>query len=246
MPTLANNKAERILEAKDIQVHYDALEALKGISLYVEEGTIVTIIGPNGAGKSTILKTISGIKKPTTGEIWFRGRRIDGLPAEEIVGLRIAHIPEGRRVFPYLTVLENLYMGAYLTKDKKVIKENIEMVGKSFPILDNRKHQAAGSLSGGEQQMLAIARALMSSPELILMDEPSLGLSPILIGHLAEIIKTLNKQKNTILLVEQNARMALNLGYWGYVLEGGKIPLGDKCENLKENERVKQIYLGSY
>jgi len=234
-----------ILEVKDIHVSYNGLEALKGISLYVEEGSIVTIIGPNGAGKSTTLKTVCGGRRPTAGEIWFQKRRIDGLATEEIVGLRIAHVPEGRRIFPHLTVLENLQMGAYLLKDKKVMETNLEMVLKFFPILHARRGQAGGSLSGGEQQMLAIARALMSSPDLILMDEPTLGLSPIICRNVAEIIAGLNKEQGiTILLVEQNARMALNLATWGYVLEGGKIALEDTCENLKKNETVTQVYLG--
>ena len=234
-----------MLEVKDIHVSYDGLEALKGISLYVGKGSIVSIIGPNGAGKTTTLKTICGGKKPTLGEIWYQKRRIDGLGTEEIVSLRMALVPEGRRIFPHITVLENLQMGAYLLKDKKVVQTNLEIVSNLFPILDTRKRQAGGSLSGGEQQMLAIGRALMSSPEIILMDEPTLGLSPIVCQNLAAIIHTLNKEQGiTILLVEQNAKMALSLATWGYVLEGGKVALEDTCENLKKTERVKQIYLG--
>jgi branched-chain amino acid transport system ATP-binding protein len=234
-----------MLEAKDIHVSYDGLEALKGISLHVGKGSIVSIIGPNGAGKTTTLKTICGGKKPTVGEIWYQKRRIDGLTTEEIIGLRMALVPEGRRIFPHLTVLENLQMGAYLLKDKKVVQTNLGIVSKLFPILEARKRQAGGSLSGGEQQMLAIGRALMSSPELVLMDEPTLGLSPIVCQNLAVIINSLNKEQGiTILLVEQNAKMALNLGTWGYVLEGGKIALEDTCEHLRKNERVVQIYLG--
>ncbi len=245
MPISARNEGEKTLEVKSIHVHYDRLEALKGVSLQVPEGFIVTIIGPNGAGKSTIFKTICGTKKPTAGEIWFLERRIDGLTAEEIVSLKIVHVPEGRRIFPYLTVLENLEMGAYSIQERKVIQENHKMVSQFFPILESRKNQKGGSLSGGEQQMLAIARALMSSPKFILMDEPTLGLSPLLCRQLADIIFGLNRGRAiTILLVEQNARMALDLADWGYVLEGGKIALADKSENLKENERVKQIYLG--
>jgi branched-chain amino acid transport system ATP-binding protein len=234
-----------MLEVKDIHVSYDELEALKGISLHVGKGSIVSIIGPNGAGKTTTLKTICGGKKPSTGEIWYQERRIDGLPTEEIVGLRMALVPEGRRIFPHITVLENLLMGAYLLNDKKVVRTNLEIVSKLFPILDARKRQAGGSLSGGEQQMLAIGRALMSSPELMLMDEPSLGLSPLVCQNLAAIIQSLNKERGiTILLVEQNAKMALNLATWGYVLEGGKIALEDTCENLRKTERIIQIYLG--
>jgi branched-chain amino acid transport system ATP-binding protein len=234
-----------MLEVKDIHVSYDGLEALKGVSLRVAKGTIVSIIGPNGAGKTTTLKTICGGQKPTLGEIWYQKRRIDGLPTEEIIGLRMALVPEGRRIFPHITVLENLQMGAYLLNDKKVVQKNLEIVSKLFPILDARKRQAGGSLSGGEQQMLAIGRALMSSPDLILMDEPTLGLSPIVCQNLSAIIKNLNQEQGkTILLVEQNAKMALNLASWGYVLEGGKIALEDTCENLKKTERVIQIYLG--
>jgi branched-chain amino acid transport system ATP-binding protein len=242
---LARSKDEMMLEVKDIHVSYDGLEALKGISLQVGEGSIVSIIGPNGAGKTTTLKTICGGKRPSAGEIWHRQRRIDGLATEEIIGLRIAHVPEGRRVFPRITVLENLQMGAYLLKDKKVVQTNLAMVSKFFPILDARRRQAGGSLSGGEQQMLAIGRALMSSPELILMDEPTLGLSPIVCRNLSKIIANLNQEQGiTILLVEQNAKMALSLATWGYVLEGGKIALEDTCENLRKTERVIQIYLG--
>jgi branched-chain amino acid transport system ATP-binding protein len=234
-----------MLEVKDIHVSYDGLEALKGVSLRVAKGAIVSIIGPNGAGKTTTLKTICGGQKPTLGEIWYQKRRIDGLPTEEIIGLRMALVPEGRRIFPHITVLENLQMGAYLLHDKKVVQKNLEIVSKLFPILDARKRQAGGSLSGGEQQMLAIGRALMSSPDLILMDEPTLGLSPIVCQNLSAIIKNLNQEQGkTILLVEQNAKMALNLASWGYVLEGGKIALEDTCENLKKTERVIQIYLG--
>jgi branched-chain amino acid transport system ATP-binding protein len=234
-----------MLRVKDLQVGYGGLKALRGISLELEKASIVTIIGPNGAGKSTALKTVCGTLKPTAGEIWFEKQRIDGLPTDEIVGLRIAHVPEGRRIFPHLTVLENLKMGAYLIKDRKTIEKNLSMTAEFFPILDVRKAQDGGSLSGGEQQMLAIARALMSNPKLILMDEPTLGLSPLLCGQLIQIISDLNKEQEiTILLVEQNARIALNLAEWGYILESGRIALGDSCDVLKENEKVKQIYLG--
>ena len=234
-----------MLEVKDIHVSYDGLEALKGVSLHVGKGSIVSIIGPNGAGKTTTLKTISGGKKPTIGEIWYQKRRIDGLATEEVIGLRMALVPEGRRIFPHITVLENLQMGAYLLRDNKLVRTNLEIVSRLFPILDARKRQAGGSLSGGEQQMLAIGRALMSSPELILMDEPTLGLSPLVCQNLVAIIQSLNKERGiTILLVEQNAKMALNLASWGYVLEGGKIALQDTCENLRKSERVIQIYLG--
>lgn len=234
-----------LLEAKDIHVNYDGLEAIKGISIQVEEGTIVTIIGPNGAGKSTTLKTICGSLKPCSGEIWFQKRRIDGLSTEDIVGLGISHVPEGRRIFPYLTVVENLRMGAYLIRDKRAVEKNLEMVFSFFPVLHERRNQKGGSLSGGEQQMLAISRALMSNPRLLLMDEPTLGLSPIVCLNLARFISTLNRERGiTILLVEQNARIALNLGHRGYVLEGGQVAIGDTCENLKRNEKVIKVYLG--
>jgi branched-chain amino acid transport system ATP-binding protein len=245
MPTSGTNKDKRFLAAVDIHVSYSGLEALKGVSVSVKEGSIVAIIGPNGAGKSTTLKSICGTLKPSSGEIWFQESRIDGLTTEEIVGFKIAHVPEGRRIFPHLTVQENLLMGAYLISDKSLVESNLEMVARFFPILNRRRRQAGGSLSGGEQQMLAIARALMSSPRVILMDEPTLGLSPIVCQDLANIIRDLNTEGGiSILLVEQNARMALNLGDWGYVLEGGKIALEDRCSNLKQNAKVIQAYLG--
>jgi branched-chain amino acid transport system ATP-binding protein len=234
-----------LLEVNDVHVNYDGLEALKGISIKVEEGSIVIIIGPNGAGKSTTLKTICGAKRPTSGEIWFRKRRIDGINTEKIVKLGISHVPEGRRIFPYLTVLENLRMGAYTVKDKRDIEKSLEMVFNFFPVLKERIKQKGGSLSGGEQQMLAISRALMNRPQLLLMDEPTLGLSPKVCKNLAQFISTLNREMGTtILLVEQNARIALNIGHRGYVIESGRVVLEDICENLKRNERVIKIYLG--
>ncbi len=234
-----------MLEVKNIHFSYNGLEALKGVSLTVEEGSVVTIIGPNGAGKSTTMKAICGVKGLTEGEIWFQNRRVDGLATEEIVGLGITQVPEGRRIFPHMNVLENLEMGAYSLKSKTIVQTNLDKVFKIFPILQERRNQTGGSMSGGEQQMLAIARALMSNPKLILMDEPTLGLSPIMCQSLADIIVRLNKEQGmTILLVEQNARMALGLATWGYVLEGGKIALADTSENLKKNEKVTQVYLG--
>jgi len=236
---------DMMLQVKNIHVSYDGLEALKGVSLNVEEGSIVTIIGPNGAGKTTTLNTVCGTLKPDKGEIWYQKQRIDGLCTEDIVALRVAHVPEGRRIFPHLSVLENLLMGAYLLKRKMEVEKNLERVARFFPILSLRQGQAGGSLSGGEQQMLAIARALMSSPRLILMDEPTLGLSPIVSRNLANIVRSLKEEEGlTILLVEQNARMALNLADRGYVFEGGEIALEDRCENLRRNERVMRVYLG--
>jgi branched-chain amino acid transport system ATP-binding protein len=245
MPTSARNRIERLLNIVDIHVSYDGVEVLKGVSMSVEQGSIVTIIGPNGAGKSTALKTICGTLRPASGEIWYQESRIDGLSTEDVVGLRIGHVPEGRRIFPHLTVLENLRMGAYLIKDKRLVESSLKTVRRFFPILDERRGQAGGSLSGGEQQMLAIARALMGSPLLILMDEPTLGLSPLICKHLSTIIADLNtKEHKTILLVEQNARMALGLSDQAYVLERGEIVLEGRCDELKRNEKVARAYLG--
>ncbi len=245
MPTSVTKRHERFLDLVDIHVSYDGLEALRGISMSVEQGSIVTIIGPNGAGKSTTLKSICGTLRPASGEIWFRERRIDGLSTENIVGLSIGHVPEGRRIFPHLTVLENLLMGSYLIKDKRLVEGSLTTVWRFFPILDERRSQAGGSLSGGEQQMLAIARALMGSPLLILMDEPTLGLSPLICKHLATIIRDLNKKEHkTLLLVEQNARMALSLSDHAYVLERGEIALEGRCDELRRNEKVARAYLG--
>ncbi len=233
-----------LLEIKDLRVHYEKSEALKGVSAEIEEGEIVTLIGANGAGKTTILKTISGLKKPTSGEILFQGKRIDLLSPHRIAQLKIAHIPEGRRVLAPLTVLENLELGAYIRNDKRVIARDLENIYKHFPVLQERRHQKAGSLSGGEQQMLATARALMGQPILILMDEPSLGLSPILVYEVAGIIKDINQAGVSIILVEQNARMALNLAKRAYVLEIGKVTLQGNAKELIEDVRIKKAYLG--
>ena len=233
-----------LLEIKDLRVHYGRAEALKGISLSVDEEAIVALIGANGAGKTTTLRTISGLKVPTSGEIWFRGKRVDGMPAHDIVKLGIAHIPEGRIVFAPMTVLDNLRMGAYLRKDKHQIARDLEIVYEHFPVLKERRGQQAGSLSGGEQQMLAIARALMAGPKLLLMDEPSMGLSPILVEEVGSIISDINKGGISIILVEQNARMALGLANKAYILEVGSITLEGDAQKLANDERVKKAYLG--
>jgi branched-chain amino acid transport system ATP-binding protein len=234
-----------LLDIKDLIVHYGTAEALKGVSISVEEGTIVALVGANGAGKTTTLKTISGLKTPTSGEIWFQGKRIDGMPAHDIVKLRIAHIPEGREVFAPMTVLDNLRMGAYLRKDKYQIAEDLETMYQHFPVLKERRKQLAGSLSGGEQQMLAVARALMAGPRLLLMDEPSMGLSPILVEGVGNIVRNINKSGISIVLVEQNARMALELANRAYIIEVGSIILEGDAKELANDERVKKAYLGS-
>jgi len=233
-----------LLEVKNLRVHYGKAEALKGISLGVDEGKIVTLIGANGAGKTTTLRTISGVKVPTSGEIWYQGKRIDGMPLHEIVRLGIAHIPEGRRVFATMTVLDNLQLGAYLRKDKREIARDLEKIFEHFPVLKERLGQPAGSLSGGEQQMLATARALMTSPKLLLMDEPSLGLSPILVEEVGNIVTDINRGGVSVILVEQNARMALRLADKAYVLEVGSIALEGNAKELANDEHVKKAYLG--
>jgi branched-chain amino acid transport system ATP-binding protein len=233
-----------LLEVKDLRVHYGRAEALKGISLSIEEGAIVALVGANGAGKTTTLRTISKLKSPSAGEIWFQGKRIDGLPSHEIVKMGIAHIPEGREVFAPMTVLDNLRMGTYLRKDRHQITKDLEMIYDHFPILKARRGQKAGSLSGGEQQMLAVARALMASPKLLLMDEPSMGLSPMMVQEVGEIISNINKSGISILLVEQNARMALGLAKQAYILEVGTITLEGDSQKLVNDERVIKAYLG--
>lgn len=233
-----------LLEIKDLKVHYGKAEALKGISMGIEEGTIVTLIGANGAGKTTTLRTISGAKAPTSGEIWFRGERIDDLPSHEITRRGIAHVPEGRRVLATMTVLENLEMGAYLRKDKSGIARDLENIYEHFPVLKERRRQMAGSLSGGEQQMLATARAMMAGPKLLLMDEPSMGLSPVLVEEVGKMITNINQTGVTIMLVEQNARIALRLADRAYVLEVGNIVLAGEAKELINDEHVKKAYLG--
>jgi branched-chain amino acid transport system ATP-binding protein len=233
-----------LLEIKNLRVHYGKAEVLKQISLSVGEGAIVTLIGANGAGKTTTLRTISGLKEPTSGEIWFEEKRIDGSPVHDIVKLGIAHIPEGRMVFAPMTVFDNLRMGAYLRKDRVEIMKDLEAMYEHFPILKQRQGQAAGRLSGGEQQMLAIARALMAKPKLLLMDEPSMGLSPLLVEEVGHIITQINKNSISIMLVEQNARMALELAHKAYILEVGNITLQGDARDLAGNELVKKVYLG--
>lgn len=233
-----------LLELKHTAVHYGKVEATRDISIQVEEGSVVTLIGANGAGKSTTLRMISGLVRPSSGEVLFEGNSITELPPEEITGIGIAHVPEGRHVFPQMTVMENLEMGAYLRKDPKEIARNIELVFSHFPRLKERVNQAAGTMSGGEQQMVAMGRALMSSPRLILMDEPSLGLSPIMCQEIAHIIKEIHSQGSTIVLVEQNARLALALADYGYVLETGDIALEGKAADLREDDEVRKTYLG--
>ena len=233
-----------MLEIKNIETFYGKIQALKGITFNIKKGEIVSLIGANGAGKTTTLLTISGIVKPKKGEIFYNGERIDTLSPDTIVMKGISHVPEGRRVFPYLTVAENLMLGAYLRKDKEEIKNDLERIFKIFPILKERYKQDAGTLSGGEQQMLAIARGLMSKPEVLLLDEPSLGLAPKIVELIFEIILEINKSSGTILLVEQNANMALKISNRAYVLETGKITLQGEASDLLNNEEVKKAYLG--
>ncbi len=233
-----------LLSVKDMSVYYHKVAAVKDVSIEVEEGGIITLIGANGAGKTTTLRAITGLKHPTAGEIWFEGQRIDRLPPEKINEAGVAMVPEGRRVFPQMTVMENLMMGAFLRKDKDGIEKDLENIFVHFPVLREREKQMAGTLSGGEQQMLAMARALMSHPKLLLLDEPSLGLSPILVMEIAKIIKDLHQEGRTIVLVEQNARLALSLADHGYVLETGNIVLQGDAKELQENKDVKKAYLG--
>jgi branched-chain amino acid transport system ATP-binding protein len=233
-----------LLELREVRVDYGRVEVLKGISIGVAEGEVVSIIGANGAGKSTTLRTISGLLKIRSGEIWFSGERIDRERPHQIVKRGIAHVPEGRIVLAPMTVLENLKMGAYLRKKRREIDKDLDMVCEHFPVLKTRSKQKAGSLSGGEQQMLAIARALMASPRLILMDEPSMGLSPILVGEVGKIIKDINKKGITIMLVEQNARMALKSAKRAYIMEMGSMVLEGDTVGLGDDERVKKAYLG--
>ena len=233
-----------MLKINDINVFYGAIHAIKGASLEVNEGEIVTLIGANGAGKSTILRTISGLLKPKGGSIQFEGRDIAGLPAHEIVKGGISQVPEGRRIFAEMTVLENLELGAFTRKDKDGIKEDMEMVFNRFPRLKERISQLAGTLSGGEQQMLAMGRALMSRPRLLLLDEPSMGLAPLLIREIFAIIQDINKAGTTVLLVEQNANMALSIAHRAYVLETGRITLSGDAKELAASEDVRKAYLG--
>ena len=233
-----------MLTINDINVFYGAIYAIKGVSLEVNEGEIVTLIGANGAGKSTILRTISGLLKPKTGSIQFEGQEIAGMPAHEIVKTGISQVPEGRRIFAEMTVLENLELGAFTRKDKDGIKADMELVFNRFPRLKERIGQLAGTLSGGEQQMLAMGRALMSRPRLLLLDEPSMGLAPLLIKEIFAIIQDINKTGTTVLLVEQNANMALSIAHRAYVLETGRITLSGDAKELAASDEVRKAYLG--
>ncbi len=231
-----------LLELDAVHVKYGAVEALKGISLTVDEGEIVTLLGANGAGKTTTLRTISGLLRPSAGHVVFEGKPVDRVPAHEIVSLGIGHVPEGRRVFPTMTVVENLEMGAYNRKGGN--KQVMDHVFELFPVLAERRKQDGGTLSGGEQQMLAIGRALMSRPRLLLLDEPSMGLAPLIVAKIFEIIRSINDEGTTVLLVEQNAAQALKLATRGYVLETGEIVMSDDAQTLLSDDRVRAAYLG--
>jgi branched-chain amino acid transport system ATP-binding protein len=234
-----------MLKLSDIKTYYGNIQALKGVSLEISAGEIVTLIGANGAGKTTTLMSICGVVPPRSGEVLFEGKPIHRMAPNDIVSLGICQVPEGRRIFPYLSVMENLDMGAFLREDADGIKTDMEYAFELFPILAERRHQAGGTLSGGEQQMLAISRALMARPRLLLLDEPSLGLAPLVVKRIFEIIRKINAENNTtIFLVEQNANLALKVAHRGYVMENGKITLTDTGANLLTNEDVKKAYLG--
>jgi len=234
-----------LLEVKDITVHYYKVSAVRNITINVEDGEIVALVGSNGAGKTTILRAVSGLKHPDTGEIHFKGQKIDKLPPHKINALGIAMVPEGRRIFPQMTVLENLLLGAFLRKDKDAVQKDMEeVVFRHFPRLKERTKQAAGTMSGGEQQMLAMGRALMSAPKLLLLDEPSLGLSPIMCMEIGKIIRNIHDEGRTVILVEQNARLALALAQHAYVIETGDITLSGLAKELQEDDNVKKAYLG--
>ncbi|WP_205697785.1 ABC transporter ATP-binding protein [Conexibacter sp. SYSU D00693] len=243
-PAAGTNGTRKVLEVEDIHTFYGAIQALKGVSLEVREGEIVTLIGSNGAGKSTTLRSISGIVPPKLGRIRFDGQDVTGTPGHQIAAMGIAHSPEGRRIFPRMTVLENLEMGAFTRRDTKEIRQDVERVYELFPRLKERERQKGGTMSGGEQQMLAMGRALMARPKLLLLDEPSLGLAPVIVDKIYEIIREINAQGVTILLVEQNANYALDVSARGYVLETGTVALSDASSALRSDERVKAAYLG--
>ena len=232
-----------LLQVDNIEVYYGVIKALKGISFEVNKGEIVALIGANGAGKTTILHTVTGLLKPKTGKISFKGNEITKVPAHKIVTMGMAHVPEGRRIFSQLSVLDNIKLGAFTRKDKEEIEETLNYVYERFPRLKERKNQIAGTLSGGEQQMLAMGRALMSKPEFVLMDEPSMGLSPLLVSEIFEIIKAINENGTTVLLVEQNAKKALSIADRAYVLETGNIVLSGDAKDLMNDESVKKAYL---
>ena len=233
-----------MLEVKDLEVYYGVIPAIKGISFHVEEGEVIALIGANGAGKTTTLQTITGMLNAQAGSIQFEGTELTKIPGHKIVSMGMAHVPEGRRVFAQLSVLENLKLGAYTRKDKTEIEESLKRVYKSFPRLEERKNQLAGTLSGGEQQMLAMGRALMSKPRIVLMDEPSMGLSPIFVEEIFNIIKEISAEGTTVLLVEQNAKKALSIADRAYVLETGKIVLEGDAKDLLNDESIKKAYLG--
>jgi branched-chain amino acid transport system ATP-binding protein len=236
--------ADALLRIDRLRVRYGGIEAVKGVSLEVGSGEVVTLIGGNGAGKTTTLKAISGVKRPTSGTIEFKGERIDGLAAHEIVDLGICQAPEGRRIFPRMSVRENLLMGAYGRRDQSGMQEDLDRVWGLFPVLEERASQSGGTLSGGEQQMLAIGRALMSRPQLLMLDEPSLGLAPLFVERIFGLLGEIHSQGTTILLIEQNANKALALADRGYVIESGSIVIEDSAPNLLGNDRVRQAYLG--
>jgi len=234
-----------MLKVNNINTYYGNIQALKDVSIHIDEGEIVTLIGANGAGKSTTLMSLSGVVPPRSGEIVFQNQSLGGRNADEIVNLGIIQVPEGRRIFPTMTVVENLEMGAYLRKNNAIIRQDMDMVMDLFPILAQRRNQLGGTLSGGEQQMLAISRALMARPRLLLLDEPSLGLAPLIIKQIFDIIRKINHENNTtIFLVEQNANQALKIAHRGYVMENGAITLADSAASLLDNEEVKRAYLG--
>ncbi|HZJ56949.1 MAG TPA: ABC transporter ATP-binding protein [Clostridia bacterium] len=233
-----------MLEIKNMDVHYGMIHALKDVSFEVNQGEVVVLIGANGAGKTTTLRTISGLQRPTGGQITLKGTDITNVSAQQRVKMGISHVPEGRRVFPGMTVLENLELGAYLRRDKAGISEDLDMVYERFPILRDRRRQSAGTLSGGEQQMLAIGRALMSRPEILFLDEPSMGLAPILVQEIFDIIRNINNTGTTILLVEQNANMALQVADRAYVMETGSIVLSGSSSELMSSDEIKRAYLG--
>ena len=233
-----------MLEVRDLRVHYGAVEAVKGVSFQINSGEIISLIGGNGAGKSTILRALTGLVRPSSGTIEFHGQSLVGLAPHQIIRLGIGHVPEGRRLFPKMSVMENLKMGAYLRQNKAEIEATLEMIYEHFPILKERTKQLAGSLSGGEQQMLATARALMNRPQLLMLDEPSIGLSPILTAEIGKIVQQINAMGVTTILVEQNAMLALTLGQRGYVLETGSIAMQGEAQELLQDEGVKKAYLG--
>lgn len=233
-----------MLEVNDLEVYYGVIQAIKGISFHVDKGEIIALIGANGAGKTTTLHTVTGLLSPKSGQVLFEEREITKVPAHKIVSMGMAHVPEGRRVFAELSVYENLKMGAYTRNDKSEIEESLKNVYKRFPRLEERKNQMAGTLSGGEQQMLAMGRALMSRPKIILMDEPSMGLSPIMVNEIFDIIRSVSESGTTVLLVEQNAKKALSIADRAYVLETGKIVLEGNAKDLLEDDSIKKAYLG--